>query len=63
MYLFPVFIILLHHHLPLLLLRQVPGGVGGGEPRPVCGDTAAGPAAEHHTAEGGEELHQGQTWN
>ena len=30
--------------------------------RPLCGDTAAGPAAQDNTGEGGQELQQGQTW-
>ena len=68
--LFPVLIILLDHHLPLLLLRELPGGGGGvaGEAdlvaraRPLSGETAAGSAAENNTAEGGDQLHQGQTW-
>ena len=59
--LFPVLIILLDHHLPLLLLRELPGGeVGAG--RLLRGETAAGPAAEDQTAEGGAQLQQGQTW-
>ena len=60
--LFPVLIVLLYHHLPLLLLREVPGGGGGEAREPLYGDTAAGSAAQDDTAEGGEELHQGQTW-